>query len=68
MLSITTTKLENNLDKYMLLGQEEEIEVTDRGKVIFYITPQRVRLTERVEKMFGTLPKEACYDNDINRE
>ena len=62
------TELKKNLGKYMLLGQEEEIEVTNRGKVVFYITPQKIRLIDRVEKMFGCLPREAYDDDDIDRE
>ncbi len=68
MLTITATELKKNLGKYMILGQTEEIEVTNRGKVVFYITPERIKLIDRVEKMFGTLPREAYYDNDIDRE
>ena len=68
MCTITATELKKNLGKYMILGQNEEIEVTNRGKVVFYITPERVKLIERVEKMFGSLPREAYYDTDIDRE
>lgn len=68
MCTITATELKKNLGKYMQLGQTEEIEVTNRGKVVFYITPERVKLIDRVEKMFGTLPREAYYDDDIDRE
>lgn len=68
MCTITATELKKNLGKYMILGQTEEIEVTNRGKVVFYITPERIKLMDRVEKMFGTLPIEAYYDDDIDRE
>ena len=68
MLTITTTELKKNLDKYMILGQKEEIEVTNRGKTVFYITPKKVMLIKDLESMFGSLPREAYYDNDIDRE
>ncbi len=68
MCTITATELKKNLGKYMLLGQTQEIEVTNRGKVVFYITPQKIKLMDQVEKMFGSLPREAYYDDDINRE
>ena len=41
MLTITITELENNIDKYIELGQKEEIEVTSRDKVIFTIVPRK---------------------------
>lgn len=68
MCTITATELKKNLGKYMLLGQTEEIEVTNRGKVVFYITPQKIKLMDQVERLFGSLPKEAYYDDDISRE
>ncbi len=68
MLSITTAEFKNNFRKYALLGQKEEIEVTINGEVVFYITPKRVKTINQVEKMFGSLPKDAYCDNDINRE
>lgn len=68
MCTITATELKKNLGKYMIIGQTEEIEVTNRGKVVFYITPEKIKLMQRVEAMFGTLPREAYYDNDISRE
>ena len=68
MCTITATELKENMGKYMKLGQEEEIEVTHRGKVVFYITPQRIKLMNELEACFGSLPREAYYDNDIDRE
>ena len=68
MHTITATELKENLGKYMILGQKEEIEVTNRGKVVFYITPQRLKLMEEWESLFGSLPREAYDDDDIERE
>ena len=68
MCTITATELKENLGKYMILGQKEEIEVTNRGKVVFYITPQRLKLLNDLESIFGSLPKEAYFDEDIDRE
>ena len=68
MCTITATELKENLGKYIKLGQVEEIEVTHRGKVVFYITPQRLKLLQEWESFFGTLPEEALADEDIDRE
>ena len=68
MCTITATELKENLGKYMILGQKEEIEVTNRGKVVFYITPQRLKLLNDLESIFGSLPREAYFDDDIDRE
>lgn len=68
MCTITATELKKNLGKYMIMGQSEEIEVTNRGKVVFYITPKRMKLMRDLESLFGCLPREAYYDDDIDRE
>ena len=68
MCTITATELKENLGKYMILGQTEEIEVTNRGKLVFYITPQRLKLMQEWESLFGSLPREAYDDDDIDRE
>ena len=68
MCTITATELKENLGKYIKLGQLEEIEVTHRGKTVFFITPQRIKLIEEWEQMFGSLPQEAYLDDDIERE
>lgn len=51
----------------MTIGQTKEIEVTNRGKVVFYITPERLKLMRDLESLFGRLPKEAYYDKNIVR-
>ena len=68
MLKITSTELRKNLDKYILLGQKEDISVSYKGKVVFTIVPKRIELVKRWKKVFGILPKEAMSDNDIGRE
>ncbi len=68
MCTITATELKENFGKYMALGQNERIEVTLRGKHIFTIVPQKEQLVQEMNSLFGILPKEAYYDEDIDRE
>ena len=68
MCTITATELKENLGKYIKLGQEEQIEVTHRGNVVFTIVPKKDQLKKEWASIFGTLPKEAYDDNDIDRE
>ena len=68
MCTITATELKKNLGKYLELSQNEEIEITIRGKVVAYMVPQRVKLMAEWEKIFGSLPREAYEDDDIDRE
>ena len=68
MISITAEEFEHNLDDYINQELKEEVEVTKDGKVLFYLTPKGVVLRRRVESMFGSLPRDAYYDDDIDRE
>ena len=66
MLRITTTEFENNFEKYVELGQYEEIEVVKRDKVIFRIVPERPKLVEEAKKYIGILPKGTTIGVDPN--
>ena len=68
MLVISKDEFQTNIDKYIVLGQEEEIQIMDQDKVLFYIEPKKVVMLRKVESMFGSLPREAYYDTDIDRE
>ena len=58
MCTITATEFKTNFGKYAKLGQEESIQVTSRGKVIFEITPAKEALIRRSEALIGILPKD----------
>ncbi len=68
MCTITATEFKRNFGKYVVLGQKEKIQVTHRGKTIFTILPEKQRLLDELDDLFGSLPKEALYDKDIDRE
>ncbi len=68
MCTITATELKENLGKYMKIGQTEEINVTHRGELIFTIVPKKERLKKEWISLFGSVPREALFDDDIDRE
>ena len=68
MRTITTTELKENFDKYLELGQIEEIKVVHNGEYIFTIVPNKEKLKLELVNLFGLLPKEANDDNDFERE
>ncbi len=68
MCTITATELKENFGKYMKLGQKEEIGVTHRGELIFTIVPKKEKIKEDLKTLFGSLPREAYFDDDIDRE
>lgn len=68
MLTITVEELKTNLDKYLVLGQKETINITYKNKIIFAIVPQKTILLNKLENIFGSLPREVYKDDKINRE
>ena len=68
MCTITATELKENFGKYMKLGQEEEINVTHRGDIIFTIVPKKERLLKEWVSLFGAFPREAYFEDGTKRE
>ena len=55
-MSITVTELKENLSKYLLMAEKEDIYITRNGKVVAKLTnPYQDRLS-MVESLFGSVP------------
>ncbi len=65
-MSITATELKSHLGKYLLLAAEEDILITQYGKVVAKLTsPYQDREQDRVkiaESLFGILPQTMTLD------
>lgn len=46
MIRVSQSELESNIDKYIEIG-EEEIEVFDDSKVLFYIVPKKYHASNK---------------------
>ena len=68
MIIITKTEFQRNIDKYIVIGQRDEIMVTCKGKPIFTIVPEKLKLLKKWESFYNTLPESALTDKDIKRE
>ncbi|MCQ3034688.1 MAG: type II toxin-antitoxin system Phd/YefM family antitoxin [Bacilli bacterium] len=68
MCTITATEFKQHFGKYLELGKREQIKVTHRGKVVFTIVPEKQELISKWDQLFGSLPKEAINDSNIERE
>lgn len=58
-MSITATELKNNLGKYLLLSETEDVFITKNGKVIAKLTNPHQDRIELVKSLFGILPQDA---------
>ena len=67
MCTITATEFKRSFGKYVTRGQKERIQVTHRGRVIFTIVPEKEKLLDEWEHLFGILPRMAMQD-EVSRE
>ncbi len=68
MCEITATEFKTNFGKYLELAQKEQIVVTVRGKPFVKISSFNDDLVNGWLDLFGSVPREAFFDKDIDRE
>ena len=55
-MSITATELKLNLNKYLLLASEQDIYITQYGKVVAMITSPFQERVDIAKSLFGVIP------------
>ncbi len=55
-MSITATELKQNLSKYLVLAETEDIYITQYGKVIAKLTSPHQNRRDIAESLFGSMP------------
>ena len=55
-MSITATELKLNLNKYLLLASEQDIYITQYGKVVAKLTNPNADRVEIAKSLFGIIP------------
>ena len=61
-MSITATELKNNLGKYLILAEREDIFVTKNGKVIAKITYPYQNRVDIATSLFGVLSDDVTLE------
>lgn len=61
-MSITATELKNNLAKYLILAEKEDIYITKNGKIIAKLTSPFQDKLNVVNKLFGSIPSEISFE------
>ena len=65
-MSITATELKNNLGKYLLLSETEDVFITKNGKIVAKLTNPYQDRVEIAKSLFGILPENV--DVEIAKE
>lgn len=66
-MSVTSTELKNNLEKYLVLSATEDVFITKNGKVIAKLTNPYQNRVETAKSLFGILPVDADMDYIITK-
>ena len=61
-MSITATELKTNLSKYLLLASQEDVFITQYGKIVAKLTNPFQNRVEIAESLFGILPQTKTLD------
>ena len=61
-MSITATEFKSNLGKYLQLAMEEDILITQYGKVVARLTKPFETRIETAESLFGILPQTTTFE------
>ena len=61
-MSITATEFKSNLGKYLQLAMDEDILITQYGKVVARLTKPFETRIETAESLFGILPQVTTFE------
>lgn len=67
-MTISTSELRENLNKYINLSKTEDIFITKHGEVVAKLVNPHTGRIKKAESLFGILPKDADLDLDKSRE
>ena len=61
-MSITATELKQNLSKYLLMAQREDVFITRNGKVVAKLTNPYQDRVDMAKSLFGILPGDTTIE------
>ena len=62
-MSITATELKENLGKYLLLAENEDVYITRNGKVVAKLTNPYQNRVDMAKSLFGILPADITLEH-----
>lgn len=65
-MSITATELKQNLGKYLLLAETEDIFITKNGKTIAKLSNPNQDRVNMAKSLFGILPQDITLEDAKN--
>ncbi len=65
-MAITTEELQQNLTKYIIMAETEQILITSNGKVVAMLSNPNQDRIETAKSLFGILPADITLEDSIN--
>ena len=62
-MPITATELKNNLNKYLLLAETEDVYITQYGRLVAKLTNPHQNRLDVAESLFGILPQTTTFED-----
>ena len=66
-MTISTSELRENLNKYITLSKTEDIFITKHGEVVAKLVNPYADRIQKAESLFGILPKDTDLNLDKSR-
>ena len=67
-MSITATELKQNLSKYLLMAEREDVFITRNGKVVAKLTNPYQDRVDMAKSLFGIIPGDNMTIEQAHRE
>ena len=67
MIQIAITEFRNNMKKYSAIAQEQDLEIVNRGKVLFIVKSPKSYREEAFARLMGAVKSDVPYE-DILKE
>lgn len=61
-MSITATELKENLGKYLMLAESEDVYITRNGKIVAKLTNPFQNRVDIAKSLFGSVPDEVTLE------
>lgn len=61
-MSITATELKQNLGKYLMLAEQEDVYITRNGRVVAKLTNPYQNRVDMAKSLFGIIPDDITVD------
>ena len=68
MTQVNITEFRNNIRKYSIIAQEKDLEIVNRGKVLFIVKSPRSNKEEAFRSLLGAARSDVPYETVLQEK